>query len=164
MTEDPDVAMYTKVSSCVLLPSTGGFAMYSGAFSGFFYVRGSRLYYDTKVGSRFWCSCVGLDWDLADIGRVEAVTGSVKVISRHGIPRTLTMNPGLKITFKTNGSTMVTAMPDAVNFCAKLKQYMVAPQPVENVKERSCMNKMARFPPHPLTHSVPKLTIIRSPE
>ena len=159
MTEDPDVAMYTKVSSCVLLPSTGGFTMYSGAFGGFFYVRGSRLYYDTKVGSHFWCSCVGLDWDLADIGDVKPVTGNVRVTSRHGIPRTLSMNPGLKITFRNN-NTMVTAMPDAVNFCAKLKQYMTAPKQVENVKERSAMNALARIPPHPLVQGVANLTVI----
>lgn len=164
MTEDPDVAMYTKVGSCVLLPCTGGFTICSGAFDGFFYVRGTRLYYDTKVGSKLWCSCVGVDWDIADFGEIKPVTGSVRIISRRGIPRTLTINPGLMITLKSNSSTLVAAMPDAVDFCAKLDQYRVGPRQhqVENVKERTCMNAMARFPPSVLAQGLPNLTVIKT--
>lgn len=157
VTEDPDVAMHTAVSSCVMLPHHGGYVMYSGLFDGLFYVRGDQLSYETKVGSRFWCKCGGLNWTLSDIKQIDVVTGNVGLCSRRGFIRTLTMSPGLMILF-TDNTRMVTAMPDAANFCARLQQYITTTGIVQNTHKKS-VNRMALVPMHPLVEAIPNLTI-----
>lgn len=122
VTEDRDVAMHAEVGTCVLIHPEGDYTMLSGLFNGLVYVRGTTLRYATTAGSIFWCECVGSDWALSDIKKVEGVNGNISIRTGRG-QRHLSMNPGLKIRFRDH-DTLVMAMPDAVSFCTRLREHM----------------------------------------
>jgi hypothetical protein len=116
--------MYADVGTCVLIHPEGDYSMLSGFLNGLLYVKGACLHYTTVAGKMFWCECVGSEWRVADIKRVEVVTGNVTLqTGQRGLPRHFTMNPGLKIRFRDHNTLMV-VMPDAVNLCAQLKEYV----------------------------------------
>lgn len=128
VTEDPNSSIYASMGTCVMIHPEGDYTMLSGFFDGLLYVRDGTLYYATVAGKIFWCECVGSDWEVSDIKRVEVVTGNVTIRGGpRSHPRHLTMNPGLKIRFRDH-NTLMMAMPDAVSFCAQLREYMSSAQ------------------------------------
>lgn len=131
VTEDRDVMMYAPVGTCVMIHPEGDYTMLSGFFDGLLYVRDGTLYYATVAGKIFWCECVGSDWAVSDVKRVEVVSGNITIrAGPRGHPRHLAMNPGLKIRFRDH-NTLMMAMPDAVTFCGRLREYMSSTQSAE---------------------------------
>lgn len=130
VTEDPDVTMHTEVGFCVLMGKYQGDFTQLSRFGGLAYVKkNGHLCLESTVGSRFCCLCCREGWKLSDINQVEVVTGSITVTvrSKYGTNRTThQMNPGLGIVLR-NGNKIVMQMPDAVNFCARLRQYCNLP-------------------------------------
>ena len=171
VTEDPNVLMHTKIGSRV---KTGMYrtcmqdiTQYS-AFGGLAYVRDGYLFLESTIGSRFCCFCFRDVWSLANIRDVQAVSGNISVTRRdkYGTHRsTHQMNPGLQITLNNN-HRIVVQMPDAVNFCAKLRQCCNVessngnPQLLENTvllvhtRPSTCISAPPAYTaPHMSTHS-----------
>ena len=128
VTEDPNVTMFTKVGFGVLMGQyPGDFTHLTGSRTGgLAYVKNTgHLCLESTCGKRLCCLCSRDSWKLSDITQVEVVTGSITltVKGRHGIihQSTQEMNPGLGVILK-NGKKIVLNMPDAVNFCARLRQ------------------------------------------
>jgi hypothetical protein len=130
VTEDPDVNMYTEVGYCVLMGRYPGDFQQLSRYGGLAYVKNTgHLCVESTVGSRFCCLCCRHGWAFSDISQVEVVTGSVTVSvrNRYGTTHhTHNMNPGLGVIL-ANGDKIAMQMPDAVNFCARLRQYCNLP-------------------------------------
>ena len=130
VTEDPDVTMFTEVGFCVMMGHYPGDFTQLSRFGGLAYVKNTgHLCLESTCGERFCCLCCRKGWKLSDFNQVEVVTGSITVTvrSKYGTNRTThEMNPGLGIILK-NGYRIVMKMPDAVNFCARLRQYCNLP-------------------------------------
>lgn len=130
VTEDADVTMHTEVGFCVLMGRYPGDFTQLSRFGGLAYVKNTgHLCLESTVGSRFCCLFCRHGWRLSDINQVEVVTGNITVTvrSKYGTNRTThQMNPGLGIILKT-GEKIVMKMPDAVNFCGRLRQYCNLP-------------------------------------
>ena len=129
VTEDPNVVVHAEVGYCVRLgPRQSDFEQLS-AFGGMAYVKEGHLFLESTVGSRFCCLCCREAWELSKIKDVDVVTGNIMVTrrDRYGGTHTSTevMNPGLQIQLKNtdiDNDRIVMQMPDAVNFCARLRQ------------------------------------------
>ena len=150
VTEDPDVAVFAKVSTCaIIFPRTewsqGGPILLSADMdgsgeNGMFYVRGNRLHYNTTIaeGTRFKCGCWGDRWRVSKITKVEVVTGTLNlsgIRTKSGQIRALSMHPGVRVTFE-NKQVLVARMTDARNFCAKLRQIVDHCQGKDNIQHR----------------------------
>lgn len=119
-----------------------GIVMETMSFDGMVYVIGDRFFYNSKYRGTFWCPCsAGLERFVSDIRSIEVVTGNFTVVNRQGFNRELSLNPGLRITFKDNAALLI-SMPDAVNFCLQLRQYQ------SNVRGRITMGN-PRMPERP---------------
>ena len=127
VTEDPNVIMHTEAGYCYLKKRSGDLSQLNGNGS-LAYVRNTgHLYLEATVGNRFYCpcNCSKESWKLSDISQIEVVDGNitVRIGTRHQTHRTIIhqMNPGLGILLK-NGDRILMQMPDAVNFCTRLRQ------------------------------------------
>ena len=125
VTEDPNVIMHTEVGFCALKGRYPGDFTQLCRFGGLAYVRNTgHLCLESTIGSRFCCHCCSEGWRLSDISQVEVVNGSITVStrSRYGTHnKTHQLNPGLGIMLK-NGDRILMKMPNAVNFCTRLRQ------------------------------------------
>ena len=127
VTEDPSVVMYTEVGKAIISHQQSGIVMEASLFDGMVYVRGDRLYYNSKYGDEFWCTCTsGSDWFVSDIRNIEVITGDITFNYSNGLNRHISMNPGIRITFRDN-TILMAAMPDAINFSLKLRSYQSDP-------------------------------------
>ena len=146
VTEGTNVAMYTEVGTTIITHTASRLVMEASIFDGMVYVIDNRLYYNSKFGNTFWCACTsGSDWFLSDIRNIEVITGTYTLFNKNGVNRPITINPGLKITFRDN-TVLLTAMPDAVNFGLQLRRYGSTPS------IRSRMGN-STVPPHASTAS-----------
>ena len=126
VTEDPNVIMYTKVGFCALKGRYPEDFITLSRFGGLAYVRNTgHLCLESTIGSRFCCHCCSEGWRLSDISQVEVVNGSITVSTRDRYGTLYNthhqLNPGLGIMLK-NGDRILMKMPNAVNFCTRLRQ------------------------------------------
>jgi len=126
VTEDPDVIMYTKVKGTALFHSWGSI-MLSGACNGLIYVKDGKLCYEATMGSRMCCKCLKRSWDLSLVKQITVVHNETVMVPGRRMVHFISLNPGLKISIQYGGGavhTLVTSMPDAVNFSAQLGQHI----------------------------------------
>lgn len=114
--EDPDVIVWAFVGATAEMYGPGDSELIS-ACRGLLYVKGRQLHYKSR-------SCLGRSkqksWSLSDVKEVAAVRD-------FNIHKSVDMDPGLQIIFKdtTGGtSTLVSSMPQAVEFSKKLKEHI----------------------------------------
>lgn len=122
--------MYTHVGFSVILSHSREFFALSNSkslvSSGLLYVRDGYLHHKATSESSFRY-CTGYHWKLSDIERMEMVNGNITITRKdryHGSTQeNHHIDPGLRIAFK-NCKTLVTAMPDAEDFCARLSLHI----------------------------------------
>ena len=124
VTENPEVVMYTKVGGTAQFTKYGGIYL-SGAFNGLVYIQDNQLCYEATCGSRLWCKCIRKRWDLSQVKEITIVKDETVVVPGNKFLHYVHMRPGLKISFFSRISeTLITDMPDALNFSTQLAQHL----------------------------------------
>lgn len=131
VSEDPEVVMYTRVGFSVMLSHRREFFALSNSktlvSSGMLYVKDGYLHHEVTTESRSRYAYTGYHWKLSDIERMEIVHGNIAITRKDRLRGNTQENhyidPGMRIILK-NRKTLLTAMPDAEDFCARLSLHI----------------------------------------
>ena len=118
---DVSVSAHARVGNIAFVYQYGH-SMIKGCCSGLMYIREDVLYYETVCSGRLCCKCCRRAFNGRDITSVEVVTNRIERFQNEFI----VLNPGLKITVKSqsgSSTTIIVAMPDAQEFAAQLNRF-----------------------------------------
>lgn len=127
VTENPSVLFYTEVKETFLLwPYNHELANSSIFNGGLMYVEaGNRLCFESTWCGCIGCECVKRSWDFTHIRNVSVILDERFIFHAGKADYNIRMNPGLKIELVNSTGvfiTMLSNMPDAINFSNKLRQ------------------------------------------
>lgn len=123
VTEDPNVILYNKVGTALLIHKWMGPEILSEICDGLLYVKDSHLYHESTMGDIMCCKCCRHSWKLASVKQIILVQNETLYYPAYKRTLVVSLNPGIIISLKC-GNTIVAEMPEAAEFTSQLGSYI----------------------------------------